>query len=517
MVPTLRRDATRVGKLPNIVFGHVLKLLRSSNNITTRLFNSSKFTTIIIFLFVIQAAWVAISYNFSPIDEEFHFGIIKTYTDHLWPVIYNQPLSYDAFRDFAGEGSKLFHFILSFPLRLIELMTPDVILQVKILRLFNIAFVAAGLWLYARLFDVLNVNRALINITYIILTSLPITLWVAGSINYDNFLFLLTALFLFVAVKLYRTKEIKYPHLVALIGIGMAASLVKFTFLPIFILGTLWVVLSKRKTLVNRNFFIQRVDDRNRKEYLHSIRDLVVATAFLIPLLFLFSQTYIVNFINYGTPRPECQKTLGVERCLANSVIRTNEGQLATKHERPRDSPGAYFFVWINKMFYSTSNLWGYSHQSQPMPIYFTSLVIVILSILFAGIYFMRGADMATEMKVLLFIGITFLAIVFVNNFLLYDKYYVVRAVTFRYIIIVVPIILIPMLFVSQRFYKKYKILATPLAIVGLFILSQGGGVVSHVLSTDDSWHWEGSRTIEVKDYMKEKISPFVKEPIFSE
>ncbi|HXE10103.1 MAG TPA: hypothetical protein VN554_01620, partial [Verrucomicrobiae bacterium] len=113
---------------------------------TGAILGSRRFFWVILALFVIQAAWIALSGLYPmAFDEDFHLGIIRLYAHHISPFWAGQPPGADAFGAVARDPSYLYHYLMSFPYRLSGLFTHDQTLQILWLRAINIALFTAGL------------------------------------------------------------------------------------------------------------------------------------------------------------------------------------------------------------------------------------------------------------------------------------------------------------------------------------------------------------------------------------
>lgn len=204
---------------------------------------SSTLTWIIAGFFVLQASWFAVSFAYGMVfDEDYHFSIVKAYTEQLGPVIYDQPPSLDHLRDLENEGSFLYHYMMSFPLRLIMPFTESAESQITILRLINVGFVAAALLLYATLLVRVGISRVSINIGLLFFSLIPIFPYISATVNYDNLLLLAMSVYLLVWTHYLKGNPWQWSGLLLIIVIGLFASLVKITFLPVFAVSL--VVLS---------------------------------------------------------------------------------------------------------------------------------------------------------------------------------------------------------------------------------------------------------------------------------
>src|SRR4051794_33439598 len=98
---------------------------------TLNLLRSRAFFVAIMVLFVIEAVWIAFSATYPMVfDENTHFGIIQLYA-HKWsPLFLHQP----PHAEFAGaltrDPSYFYHYLMSFPYRLLTHTTSSVMAQV---------------------------------------------------------------------------------------------------------------------------------------------------------------------------------------------------------------------------------------------------------------------------------------------------------------------------------------------------------------------------------------------------
>src|SRR4051812_30373118 len=89
-----------------------------------RLLNSSLFFKIVVALLVLQAAWIAFTGLYPmAFDEDYHLGVIRLYAHHLSPFWDGQPDGADRFGAVARDPSFLYQYLMSFPYRLISLVT----------------------------------------------------------------------------------------------------------------------------------------------------------------------------------------------------------------------------------------------------------------------------------------------------------------------------------------------------------------------------------------------------------
>src|ERR1700733_14621302 len=105
-----------------------------------------QFFILVLALFLVEAVWIAVSGRYPmAFDEDFHLGIIQIYAHHLSPFFASQPPNADAYGAVARDPSYLYHYLMSFPWRLITALTHNFVAQVIFMRMFSVAFFAIGL------------------------------------------------------------------------------------------------------------------------------------------------------------------------------------------------------------------------------------------------------------------------------------------------------------------------------------------------------------------------------------
>src|SRR5438270_10470354 len=101
----------------------------------TRLFADRKFFWFILAFLILQAAWIALSGRYPmAFDEDFHLGIIKLYAHHISPIWNGQPENADVFGAVARDPSYLYQYFMSFPYRLLSVLTESQTAIIIILR-----------------------------------------------------------------------------------------------------------------------------------------------------------------------------------------------------------------------------------------------------------------------------------------------------------------------------------------------------------------------------------------------
>ncbi len=271
----------------------------------------SKWTTVVFCaVFIILAARIAFTKVYPlPFDEGFHFGLIQLYTHHLNPFLSGQPVGADAFGAVSRNPSYLYHYLMSFPLRLIGLFTHVTIRQIIALRAINIGFGVTSLVLLKKLTGRFGASAAMANLAVLALAITPVFYDVSGQINYDNLAILMTLFTLLVtwnivnAIKQGRVSLIRLGTLLTLL---LLTSLVKYTFLPI--MGMIGLYVSG--LMIARLYRHRLAFSIHWRSWASALTILMVLTSSI-----LWVQRYGVNLVVYHTPSPQCSAVLNVSTC----------------------------------------------------------------------------------------------------------------------------------------------------------------------------------------------------------
>lgn len=175
-------------------------------------------------LYALQSLWIAFSFRYPMLyDEGYHFNLIKLYSHSLSPILSKQPTSLDMYGDMVHHGSTLFHYLMSFPYRLVVHIVGSMTWQVVFLRVIDIILFGLGLLIFAKLFKEVSIKQKFINVATFLFIMLPIVPFVAATINYDNMLFPLTASFLLWGIKILKSEAPNWKLYLEYLLIGTAA------------------------------------------------------------------------------------------------------------------------------------------------------------------------------------------------------------------------------------------------------------------------------------------------------
>lgn len=488
-------------------------MIKSVNKLTEKtigVVSSRGFFWFVIGLFVLQATWLAFSFSYPMIyDENFHVPVTQIFADQWSPFIVNQPPSYDIYGNLSHGMASLYHYLMSFPLRVVLLFTDNLAAQVLVLRGLNIAMAAAGLYLYARLFSTIGIKQSHINVAALLFVMLPIVPFVAAHVSYDNMLFLLTAWFFIVAVKLVNAKRFQWQDYGLLVVVGCIASLVKFTFLPVFAATLVYaaIMVFRRYGKKTWSVFVRSLRTTDKRKNVAIIVSLLVSVG-------MFSAVYLQNTIRFGSPQPACQKTMSVDRCIKRSVVKRNIEAEATKNLRPELSLPQYFNSWYGSIagYVIAMSAAPNVGAKAPLPVVYSAVYFGGLLMLGVLAYAWRSLPKSAGWYLLLTMSAVLIIAVFMNNYSIYQRYHMAFAMQPRYLLNIAPIIIVMAVTAVGFIFRRSRYIKVGIMVAALALFTQGGGAVTHILRSDERWYWQNDIVIQANQTVKKVLTPIVKE-----
>ncbi len=489
---------------------------------------SNTFFYIVIIMFVVQAIWLAISAAYPMLyDEHWHFGYIFEFSDQLSPLIGEQTdEQIAAYGDITRRPSYFYHYLLSFPFRLISEYIDSFKAQLFTMRFINVAFVTVGLIAFRSLFVRLKISKAVVNSGILILTILPITVFVAAHINYDNFLFFITPFFLIYAEKILQSNNLSIRDVCVFLILGLIASLAKYTFLPIFIAATLFLLVQKirkdSKSIGTKLANGYKKETRANKKYF---------TLALIILLLVFSalfiERHVYNFAKYNNVFPHCARIHDEDVCSKNYIYRLRTERLNNRSgdNNPKlQSIDQYTLTkWIPGMTKFTSKTasnvgWGnqienrgqsrtqYGQESQAI----TTLVTV--SLLVFAIFLAYSWNKIRKLPAFYFVltislFYTLVVLVYVN-YRAYLNTGIAAAVQPRYMLLISPLLIVYSV-QAISYAIKSQVIKISVLIAVIIVLSQGGGITAYLISSDGGWYTSNRYIVETNLYLRDLVNKF--------
>lgn len=474
---------------------------------------SNVFFGVVLGIFFVSAVWLAVSSRYPmAFDEQYHLGLIKLHALQWNPIFTHQPAGVAQYGALTRDPSYLFHWLMSFPYRLLSswhLSEPRIIIS---LRLLNIALSGASIIVFRRVLAKTKATPAVINTVFLFFVLTPVIPFLAATINYDNLQNLLLATSLLYLIRFreqVQKKVIDVPSALGFLTIGLLGSLVKFTFLPFLTAFTIYFIYALlRFHLANRKKF-----KRALLKNIHAMsrfKKIVLATLLLLSIG-LFVNTYGVNIVKYHNPIPQCGQVVSYTRCQAYSPWYRN--YLAAIHNKGvNPNPILYIGQWLGGMF---NRLYFVINGHAPVNNYqnFVAPLLglaVILTGVFGFILAIRYGKriLLTDgvLAMLLFVLLVYVASLWGRNY--HDYLHLGQAVAIngRYLIPILPIFFV---FIAQAYdcflAERTKAKAAIFGVV-IFMFLQGGGVSSFVYYSSDSWYWTNNKHAQDINHAAKKV-----------
>ncbi len=462
--------------------------------------DSKTFFYLVLGIFVAQALWIALSGAYSmAYDEFFHLGIIQEYAKGLTPFI-DQPAGPAELGSLARDPSFLYYYLMSFPYRIISSIWHTLMPQVIALRLINIALFVWGLVLYRKLLLRTGLSRRVVHIILFFFTLVPTVVMMAAQLTYDNLKFLMAGAALLIAtnlvIALRERKTVTLTHILLLITILMAGSIVKYAFLPLALaIGGyvfIWFIIAFLRKQLNWRDMVTEF-----KANISRPKSLAVLFAFLFVGL-LFAQRIGGNIIIYHTPVPDCGVVLSVEACKANAPYGRNEEYkqrnypASVTHETKQKYPKYWYKKMLQEAFFVVGPRQFDYPIGEPLQTAYRAgkiiLPILSLIILLGAVWLWRSSPI---WQLFAITAIFYTGVLFYRNYTDYVQLGVPAAIHARYIICIVPLIAAMAAAVVVRYVRgwgRYIVYGVVTVLLGMIIM--GGGWLPFVIRSADNWMW---------------------------
>ncbi len=494
----------------------ISRVLLSLGNV----FASNKFFYGVIAFITLTSFWVAISSLYPmAFDEDFHLGLIKIYAEVWNPFSVVQTPEAAVFGSITTDPSYLFHYVMSFPYRILSAIIPSETAVVICLRVINIALFVWGLILYRKVFLRAKIAPAIINVVFAVFVLIPVVPLLAGQINYDNLLMPIVAgVFLYTMTirEQLRSKQIipaaPFAYLVLLL---LFSSVVKYAFLPIAAGAFLYVGYEiVRAFRNNKNIIPQFVSD---------VRRLALPAKILIGVLFivgfgLFCQRYVVNVVRYHDPVPDCAAVITVEECSQYGPWGRDYRYSQTKDGLEQRNAVAYtgtHWAWgmWHRLFFTVAGPTNEYATRKPLPIpAITAIVIVSAGIVLALAYGRSLLKQYPIFVLFIVVGVLYVAALWLQVYQLYVYTGRPVAINGRYLIPLLPAFGIIIALAYSRFFSRIKQvqLKSVFALVVLLLFLQGGGPITYIVRSEARWYWPDSFMQDANMQVQKMLRPVI-------
>ncbi|HET9174488.1 MAG TPA: hypothetical protein VFN56_04385 [Candidatus Saccharimonadales bacterium] len=450
-------------------------------------------------LFLCQSIWIALTAAYPMVfDENTHFGLIKLHAQQWLPVFIHQPAGGNFGGALTRDPSYLYHYILSFPYRILVHVTANQMIQIIGLRLINVAFFAAALVLFRKVLLKTGAPTAIVHVVLLFFVLLPVVPLLAGQINYDNLLLLFAAASLLLTMNL--MERIRHQQLLPigqtliLATVCLLGCLVQYEYLPImagiflYVGWEIWSAVRQHRLALRHSVAVSW----SRTAWW---RRLAIGMPFGI-VVALFIGAYGLNVVFYHNLVPTCNSVLSTQQCMANGPwYRNYTVGLAHVHGNPNPIlfAGSWVYRMLVAMFYTSSG--GASPQAfylsiNPLPVvFFGALALLLIG---AALCVRYGRPLLARyhgLGFLLFIGVFFSVNVWLHNYIDYVNLGQKLAINGRYLFPVVPLFLL-MIALSYREWVRRADVRMGLVIAAFLIFLQGGGILTYLVVSNQHWYW---------------------------
>jgi hypothetical protein len=498
-----------------------MKRFQKYNTQLARFFASKQFfwATVIILLF--SSVWLVFSARYPmAFDENYHYGIIQQYAKQWSPFFENAPAGSESLGDITRYPSYLFHYLMSFPYRFISLFTDSDSAKIILLRIPNVFMLLSSLFLFRRLFEKLKISPAIGNLSLFVFALIPNTPFLAAHISYDNVTIPLTALTLLLMVKLIeslRSGKLPLNVFVQFLCLGVLSSLVKYTYLPIFVAAFCYVLITYLYYRKPKNIAIFSAVRSQFTAYAMHKKILVVFA--IVICAGLGFERYGVNMVKYQRPAPDCGQILSVESCRQYGPWGRD---YRLKQRRKGDDPGwpvsAYTSRWIRTTLHEFFFAINYNYVNhKPLVVLYWFALAVLAGGVVAAILFARRIWRNQTLRLFAVLSLAYVAAVWIDN---YGKFLEVHwpvAIHGRYLLPLVPIMAVVFgysykwLFeaVFRRSHLRVKNLLAAACVV--VMLLGGGGTLTYIIRSDQTWYWNNRAVITTNLFISDLLKPVLK------
>jgi hypothetical protein len=495
-------------------------MLKKVINKTSGLLGHKRFFIFILVFFIFESTWIAFSALYpQAFDEDFHFGLIKIYSHYWLPFLSGQPKDSNAYGAVARDPSYLYHYLMSFPYRIIALFIRGQTGQVIVLRLINVGLVCSGLILFRRVLLRIGVSRSLSNIIFFLFILIPIVPQLAAQINYDNLLFPLVAWVCLLTFKLtdqIRDKRPSARTLITLLTTCLLTSLVKYAFLPIFLAVVIYLVA------ISYQRFRGELKNFSKLLYESFKTESKTAKTILIGLVLisvgLFIQRDGINIIKYHSIDPNCSTILNIKDCSSYSVWYYNY----TSHQEVLSNPSLvshnpiyYIGEWIYwmwyRLFFSVNGPQSEFTNYPPLP--FPCAAAALIAIVGIGAVIKWRRQLLNKYPYIIFLFTVcafYLTALLVQGYSSYKYTDVLQNMNGRYLlpILLLVVALAGLAFsIALRHFRNIRVVIAGLALV-MFL--QGGGFLTFITRGNGSWEWPNSTVVKVNNAAQKVINPVI-------
>lgn len=487
----------------------------------TTFFASRGFWYIVLLFFAFQAWWFVFTANYPmPFDEDFHVGVIDIYAQQWLPFLTTHPEGADQFGAITRDPSYFYHYLMSFPYRLLTAITDNTSTLIATLRIMNVAMFIYGLVLFRRVMLRAKASPAFTHVALAIFTLIPIVPQLAAHINYDNLVMILLpalCLVVFNLVEGFRKHAIVGPALLGFVALSLFISIVKYAVLPFVVAAVVFLLVMFVRSFKGSFASLVPAFKLGLKQ---TSQPLKVGFIVLIAVGgVLFVQRYGVNLVQYKTPVPDCGKVLTVEQCTAYGPWGRDYYFEHTKAADFNPNPLTYMKEWLYGMWYRTffavnGPMTEYTNWRPLIVPSYTALALLLLGGVAVLIWWRQ---LFRRNAYLIFFGLLigmYVLILWFDQYGMYRQTAQPVAINGRYLLPILPLLAVILgrsLQLALAWAKKQNLQGILAAVILLCFL-HGGGVMTYILRSDSSWYWPNGTAQFMNQTAQKILDPFIVE-----
>lgn len=446
----------------------------------------------IVIVFAVSALLMAVTTRESIYDESYHLGIIDLYSQQWSARLANTKDSL-GLGDVEFFGSFLFHYAMSFPYRVARAIVGDGYALVVVMRILNIVLIVGAMYVWRHVLLKIKDRPALVHLSLMALSSLPLFVQISATVNYDNLLFILVAAWVGALANIARDAGTTLRPWLWFLVWGMLGSITKYTFVPVFAVVFIYLAIRHGAPMFRSVRGWGADVKANWRRYL------APAVLLLLGLYFVITR-YVKNLFQFGNPSPDCGDVESVDYCMTWGPWARNY-QFDENYDALDPALGDGLTVLISRWFERVSSTLlfiGIRHPDQGvLDTNGTAIALAILCfgmmlVLFCAVFL--GGSIAGKFRVplLLALGVHAVLLFYVNYSDLLD-YGVLMAFSARYFFPYLPfVILIAFSGLSAAMDGAWQAKARPIKVVLLLCvfvaMTQGAWALTFLYGVTPDW-----------------------------
>jgi hypothetical protein len=480
----------------------------------TDFFGSRRFWYVLLVFFVLEALWFVFSAVYPmAFDEDFHLGVIRIYADQWSPFLHAHPAGADQFGAVARDPSYFFHYLMSFPYRVVAHLTGSEAVQVICLRLLNVALFTTGLVLFRKVMLRAKASPAFTQVALAIFILIPIVPQLAAHINYDNLIMVLLPLLCLVTFRImeaFRKHTIPVLDLLYFVALGLGICVVKYAALPFLLAAVIFLGIVAFQSFRGH---IKTVPGLVRSSFKTVHRPALVVVLLICGIgAVLFSQRYAVNVARYHTLVPDCGQVLSVQQCSAYGPWGRDYYFEQVKPVDFQADPLRYMSEWSRgmwfRLFFAVNGPASVFTNYRPLPVPAGTAIILATIALACSLLWCKS--IFRRNPYLIFFGILiglYIVALWIDQYGMYKQTAQPVAINGRYLLPILPLLALIFGEALRHAFRYFKVayLKPFVAALVLLLFLHGGGVFTFILRSDDTWYWP-KQSVRTVNHAAQKI-----------